>query len=162
VTAEGHARPKSLNVSVRKMALEDVSAVSRILEESPEAVMWSEDSLRESASVGLDGWVAELDGVVAGFLIGRRAADEFEILNLGVSRKVRRSGIASRLLESTMESARLAGTKCIHLEVRASNTPAIALYTLYGFAESGRRFRYYRDPVEDAILLSSDINGTRK
>ena len=40
------------------------------------------------------------------------------------------------------------------LEVRASNAPAIALYRKHGFQEAGRRKDYYRDPTEDALLLT--------
>jgi len=58
------------------------------------------------------------------------------------------------LLETALEFSRLAGSARAYLEVRASNGPALALYKRHGFGESGRRAQYYRDPVEDAVLLS--------
>jgi ribosomal-protein-alanine N-acetyltransferase len=45
----------------------------------------------------------------------------------------------------------------VTLEVRASNHPALALYRSLGFVETGRRPRYYVDPVEDAVLLSLEL-----
>jgi len=42
----------------------------------------------------------------------------------------------------------------VHLEVRASNEAARALYARLGFVETGRRPRYYAAPEEDAVLLS--------
>ena len=142
------------DVLVRKFATSDVPAVLAILQESPEAAAWSQESLLQLDSVAPTAWVAERNGVVAGFLIGRSAADEFEILNMAVSRPHRRQGIGSKLLESALEDSRKAGTARVYLEVRASNEPAIALYKRHGFTECGRRVRYYRDPVEDAVLLS--------
>jgi [ribosomal protein S18]-alanine N-acetyltransferase len=139
-------------VRVRPMSKSDIAGAHRILMESPEASMWSEEGLRESISRGM-ALVAELDGSVAGILVGRAAADEFEILNVAVARAWRRRGTATELIREAMERTRNAGTKQVHLEVRASNRAAIALYEGMGFRVCGRRPNYYRDPVEDAVLL---------
>jgi ribosomal-protein-alanine N-acetyltransferase len=45
------------------------------------------------------------------------------------------------------------GSDSITLEVRASNAPALALYRRFGFAPSGVRKDYYKDPTEDALVL---------
>jgi ribosomal-protein-alanine N-acetyltransferase len=139
-------------VTVRRMSVSDVSAAHSLLEESPEASIWSKESLLESASHGL-AWVAELDGIVAGILIGRIAADEFEILNLAVGKAARRQGVATRLVSTALEFARSAGAQQTYLEVRASNEGGIAFYTRMGFRVCGRRPNYYRNPAEDAVLL---------
>jgi ribosomal-protein-alanine N-acetyltransferase len=39
------------------------------------------------------------------------------------------------------------------LEVRVSNTSALALYQKFDFREAGRRRRYYPDNGEDALVL---------
>lgn len=140
-------------VAIRKLAASDVPAVLAILLESPEAAAWSQESLLQVASGDPAARVAEMNGIPIGFLIGRIAADEFEILNMAVSRGHRRSGIASKLLQSALKFSRTAGCVRVYLEVRASNKPAIALYARHGFAECGRRAKYYKDPVEDALLL---------
>jgi ribosomal-protein-alanine N-acetyltransferase len=146
-------------VKVRRMSESDVSAALLILEESPEAATWSSASLLESASRRL-AWAAELHGRVAGILIGRIAADEFEILNLAVKKECRRQGVATQLLLASLERARTDGARQAYLEVRASNEGGIALYSRMGFRASGRRVKYYSKPLEDAVLLVLHIIGT--
>ena len=141
-------------IAVRRMSASDASAAISILKESPEASIWSKESLLESVSQGI-AWAAELDGRVAGILIGRVAADEFEILNLAVGKACRRRGIATQLVRSALEHVRAAGARRTYLEVRASNAGGIAFYARMGFRECGRRPDYYRDPLEDAVLLVS-------
>ena len=139
-------------ITVRRMTASDVSAVLSILEESPEASIWSRESLIEWASKGM-AWVGELGGSVAGILVGRVAADEFEILNLAVGKAWRRRGVATQLVRAAIESARTAGARQAYLEVRASNEGGIALYERLGFRILGGRPKYYRNPAEDAVLL---------
>ncbi len=150
VSSNNTSDPNS--VSVRRMSGADAEAALSLLEESPEASMWAKESLVESITQGI-AWVADFDGHVVGFLIGRPAADEFEILNLAVGKKYRRCGIATKLIHIATETAHTAGVAQIFLEVRASNLPGIALYTRLAFRVCGRRKNYYRDPIDDAVLL---------
>jgi ribosomal-protein-alanine N-acetyltransferase len=152
MTASGSNTFDPNSVTIRRMTGADAPAALSLLEESPEASMWSRQSLEKSISKWI-AWVADLDGRVVGFLIGRPAADEFEILNLAVGKKFRRLGIATKLIHSATETAHVAGVAQIFLEVRASNLPGIALYTHLAFRVCGRRKNYYRDPIEDAVLL---------
>jgi ribosomal-protein-alanine N-acetyltransferase len=145
------------DIIVRRILPSDVPAMLGILGECPEAASWSADSLLQVASTGL-AWIAHQSEDACGFLIGQIAADEFEILNLAVALRHRRHGIASKLVEVALEFSRVAGISRAYLEVRASNTPAISLYRRHGFAECGRRPRYYRSPEEDAILLSVNLD----
>jgi [ribosomal protein S18]-alanine N-acetyltransferase len=155
MSAPGDALRKSSSVTVRRMGALDVPALSSILKESPAASSWSEDSLMESSQSGA-AWVAEQEGRVIGFLIGRAVADEFEILNLAVAQSHRRRGIATRLLETMAAWLRTIGTRRAYLEIRASNEAAMALYARHGFRPCGRRARYYQYPQEDAVVLSRD------
>jgi [ribosomal protein S18]-alanine N-acetyltransferase len=157
--SQGKKASDILAPTVRQMSASDVSGALSIIEESPEAAKWSEESLLESASGGI-AWVAELDGRVAGILIGRVAADEFEILNLAVGKAFRRRGVATHLLGAALESARTAGAREFYLEVRASNEGGIAFYKRMGFGICGRRPKYYRNPVEDAVQLVLHKKGT--
>jgi ribosomal-protein-alanine N-acetyltransferase len=43
------------------------------------------------------------------------------------------------------------------LEVRAGNVAAQSLYRRFGFEVVGRRRQYYRDPVEDALLMNATL-----
>lgn len=148
----GEKISSSSAVTVHRMSDADVSAALSILQESPEAAVWSRASLLESASSGI-ALAAELDGRVAGILIGRVVADEFEILNLAVGKASRRQGIATQLVRAAFQSARTAGARQTYLEVRESNEGGIAFYAHMGFRDCGRRANYYRDPVEGAVLL---------
>ena len=148
----GHA------VTIRRMTAADISAAHSLLKESPEASIWSRESLVESVSRG-EIWTAEMGGRLAGILIGQMAADEFEILNLAVGREFRRRGVATHLVRAALESAKAAGARQTYLEVRASNEGGIQLYTRLGFQKSGRRTNYYQNPVEDAALLVFHISA---
>jgi ribosomal protein S18 acetylase RimI-like enzyme len=102
-------------------------------------------------------WVAELNREAEGFLVGRLAAGEFEILIMAVSKAQRKKGIASRLLALALEWAQGAGGTRALLEVRASNEEAIRLYRRHGFAAWGRRKQYYRNPLEEALLFARTL-----
>ena len=62
-------------------------------------------------------------------------------------------GIGTRLLLVLVRRAVERGAEAITLEVRTTNEPAQALYRRFGFAPAGVRKGYYRDPVEDALVL---------
>src|SRR5271168_4639379 len=97
--ASGENLGGSSLVTVREMTPSDVPALSTILQESPAASNWSEDSLLDSARSGI-AWLAEENRHAIGFLIGRAVADEFEILNLAVAKSYRRRGVATLLLQT--------------------------------------------------------------
>jgi ribosomal-protein-alanine N-acetyltransferase len=77
-----------------------------------------------------------------GFSLFRTVADESELLLLAVSPAYQRRGIARRLLEEFIESARADGADRVHLEVRDGN-PAVEMYRAAGFETAGRRRHYY-------------------
>lgn len=95
-----------------------------------------------------------------GFLVGRALAGEAEILTLAVAPRARRHGIARGLVAAFLDRARGAGAATAFLEVAADNAAARALYAAAGFAETGRRPRYYRRPdgtAADALVLSLSL-----
>jgi ribosomal-protein-alanine N-acetyltransferase len=91
--------------------------------------------------------------VVAGFAIARCGVDEWEIENVVVDPGLRRQGIARLLIQEVLRQARDRDATDVFLEVRESNVAARGLYSKLGFAEQGRRPRYYHDPQEDAVLM---------
>lgn len=95
----------------------------------------------------------DIDGVVAGYAIALAVADEAEILNLAVHPKFRGKGTGGSLLDSAVAAAKLRGAEQIYLEVRESNDSARKLYAARGFDLITRRPKYYRHPVEDALVL---------
>ncbi len=80
--------------------------------------------------------------------------DEGHINNFAVHPDFRGQKLGSLLLEKIFELGRSAGVSFYYLEVRVSNEPAINLYKKYGFFEAGIRRKYYRNPVEDALLMT--------
>lgn len=96
-------------------------------------------------------------GQVAGYLVARQMADEGEILNVGVDPACRRHGVGKALVSAGLDRLRALGARQVFLEVRESNVAARALYNRFSFAEVSRRAKYYRRPVEDAILLRAAI-----
>lgn len=101
--------------------------------------------------------VARSAGQVVGYIIAWFVVDEGEIANLAVAPHARRAGVAALLLAGVVNEARASGVTRLYLEVRASNSAAQSLYTAHGFAPIARRARYYRKPVEDAIVLALQL-----
>ena len=93
------------------------------------------------------------DGSMVAYVLARLIAPEAEIYRVAVRADKRRRGIGYRLLDYAIKSERGHGLESVFLEVRESNIPARNLYLSYGFIEIGERKRYYRDPVENAIVM---------
>ncbi len=97
------------------------------------------------------------DQALMGYIVARFAADEAEVLNLAVAPARRGAGVGALLLSGVMTEARDRRAATVHLDVRESNAAARALYARFGFTEVGRRRAYYREPVEDALVLRCDL-----
>jgi [ribosomal protein S18]-alanine N-acetyltransferase len=147
-------------MDVRKFRTEDADALMAIVNESPEAAIWSRASyVRFAQEEGALALVSETDGEISGFLIGRRVADQAEVLNLAVVAKHRRKGEGTSLLAAALAEFGLGAVKNVYLEVRESNTGAVAFYEKHGFAKRGRRNEYYRNPDEAAITMEKKLTG---
>ncbi len=108
----------------------------------------------EEASMGEDGsTAARVSRKLVGYAIAQCVADESEILNLAVQREHRGQGIGGSLLDAALAEALSRGAAQVWLEVRESNRSARKLYQSRGFDEVSRRHGYYRNPVEDALVL---------
>ena len=87
-----------------------------------------------------------------GFAIWRLAADEAEILSLGVAPKDRGKGVAATLLKAVVDGARSAGARILFLDVAADNAAARRLYERAGFRPVGRRRGYYRNGANALVM----------
>jgi len=117
----------------------------------PEA--WSAEGFAASlAKESARALVAESDGALVGVALALRAGDEAEVLTVAVEPAQQGRGLGRRLVGALLAELRGDGVERVHLEVRASNAPARALYASLGFRESRRRLGYYRDG-EDALEL---------
>lgn len=139
---------------------EDVAAIAAI-ERRVFSDPWSERAFRDVLAHPAmyfacvrertaDGYTSEC---VRGYVVAWFAGGQGEIANLAVDESARGRGLGSALLDAALDEARGHGTEEVFLEVRSSNVRARELYASRGFAEVGRRRRYYRRPVEDAIIL---------
>ncbi|NOT07824.1 MAG: ribosomal protein S18-alanine N-acetyltransferase [Gemmatimonadales bacterium] len=102
--------------------------------------------------------VAENGESVAGYIMARISGEEGEILNLAVMPGHRRRGVARALLEAGLSAITLAGVREAYLEVRESNRAAVNLYQAFGFGPVGLRPNYYRNPLEDALVLRAALS----
>ncbi|MES2522321.1 MAG: ribosomal protein S18-alanine N-acetyltransferase [Gemmatimonadota bacterium] len=91
-----------------------------------------------------------------GYCVLLAAADEGEIANIAVVPSLRGQGVGARLLDHALQSAQHVGIRSVYLEVRTSNHAARDLYASRGFVAVGRRQAYYRNPLEDALVLRRD------
>lgn len=116
---------------------------------------WSESSLRRSLQDHA-GFVLEVEGRPAAFAFVQRILDEAHLLDLVSDPGRRGQGLGRRLLSGLIDEVLVAGVSIWFLEVRISNTAAIALYRALGFNEMGLRRNYYDGPDgrEDALLMA--------
>lgn len=138
---------------VRVMEPADIATVLAIQNESPEAARWTAPDYQQACTRMWYGTVAEGQGSVAGFLVGRTSANELEIMNMAVRHSGRRRGVGSLLLADALGFGHRSGAKAAFLEVRESNAAAAGFYERHGFSVKGRRVRYYSDPIEDGLIL---------
>lgn len=96
-------------------------------------------------------------GAVAAYIFFRRIADEVHIFRIAVAPAWRRRGMGARLVDACLRAAGRAGARAALLEVRPSNTAAVALYRSYGFRAVATRPGYYPDGREDALILQKEL-----
>lgn len=118
---------------------------------------WSEKSVASELENDLACWlVAVEEDRVAGYVGSQTVMDETDMMNIAVHPDFRRKGIAEELVNALVHRLRNRGSRCLTLEVRASNEPACKLYKKLGFSQIGRRPNYYRNPREDALILRKE------
>lgn len=121
---------------------------------------WSESSLAVLCRENGVGFAAvEEDGTVSAYVGMTYAAGEGSITNVATHPEYRRSGRASAVLDVLLDFAAVHCPEGVYLEVRPSNTAALALYARHGFSAVGRRKNFYRAPVEDALILHAAVRG---
>ena len=94
--------------------------------------------------------------VIKGFVIAQLAADESEILSLGVAPDWQRAGLGMRLVQGLARASKRGEARRVFLEVAEDNVAARGLYGKLGFGEVGRRKAYYQREggAVDALILA--------
>jgi len=104
-------------------------------------------------------WVARSEGGDAiAYLATWHVTDELSVMNIATRPDRRRQGIARAMMSAAMQYARDHGVARVFLEVRRSNSGAIALYRSVGFFAVGLRARYYGDG-EDAVEMALHMDS---
>lgn len=138
--------------------LDDLARLEKICFSRP----WSRKMLAEELENQCAAFLVAEDALThavvgyAGLLV---VADEGYITNVAVFPEYRRQGIAAQIIQVFDNFARGNHLAFLTLEVRPSNTAAIALYQRFGFVEVGRRKNYYDLPKEDALILTKTYDG---
>lgn len=129
-----------------------VTAVYEILSDVYPVSPWSEKQiLSDMQQDNVDYFFVKKDEKIVGFLAISQLAGELEITNIAIKKDYQGHGLGSQLL-ADLDHVDFP----IFLEVRASNTPAQALYKKCGFGIIGKRKQYYHEPVEDAIIMKRE------
>lgn len=158
-------RPRDQNdpwVSLRPWREDDIERVAEI-----ESLCFPDPWARELFQAEFDNQrsrclVADRrpDGTILGFVLYWMVIDEVHLLILAVDPPHRRQHLATDLVAALERYASAEGAVLIDLEVRPSNRAARALYRELGFAEVGRRPRYYNND-EDAIIMHRSLRADR-
>jgi [ribosomal protein S18]-alanine N-acetyltransferase len=150
--AGGSAAPPE-GVVLRPATAQDLDTVVMIERVSFSDPPWSRRSFASLLDDPRVRFTVACMPAVVGYVVMWLVADEAELANLAVAPDRRRQGIGQLLLDSAMAEALARGATSLYLEVRESNVAARALYGGRGFRPVGRRAAYYRNPLEDALLL---------
>lgn len=149
-------------MNLRTADASDLDAIMALERASFPTDAWSEAMMREELS-SRHGWyvVAEEAGRLAGYagLRAPKGAREADIQTITIAEAFRGRGRGRMLLTAMLEEAARRGVREVFLEVRADNPVAQALYASEGFAEVGRRPRYYQPDDVDAIVMALDLPG---
>ena len=144
---------------MRSMTPADVDAVLGI-EQAVQAYPWTRGNFIDALKHGYICRVDENLGEIRCYAIMMQAADEAELLNIGVAAAWQRKGLGRMTLNEMLQTARAMNMKRVFLEVRPSNVTAIALYRRTGFDLIGVRRGYYQgvNGSEDALVMACDLN----
>ena len=142
---------------IREWKYEDILRISEMEKECFPKEPWSYKMLASSfGEESFHGVIAEEDGEIVGYGGITVAVDSADIANLAVVEYYRNSGIGTKVLSELVNLAKDRGAQKVFLEVRVSNSVAMALYLKCGFKGIYARTRYYSDG-EDCLVMVKDL-----
>ena len=101
------------------------------------------------------------DSFIIGYSVTWEIADETHIISIGVRRRYLRRGIGEKIISKIISNSINKSSQSITLEVRPSNNAAIKLYEKFDFKVVGKRHRYYSDNLEDALIMTLNIQNKK-
>ena len=140
---------------IEKLMLSDLDDLMEIESTAYGEHHWSRDSFASELNNKVAKYYAakNTEGKLIAYLGVWHIVDEAHITTIAVKPDYRRKHIGEALLVSILDNCYNENIKYLTLEVRASNDPAICLYTKYGFSSLGTRKGYYQDNNEDALIM---------
>jgi len=173
--AKADSRVNQRMIVVRQIREEDASALREVLDAvcrerrylaTLEAPPMERFQKFVSSNVKSDypQFIAETEGKIVGWCDAIPGEASYGIahigrLGMGVLKDYRGKNIGRRLVEATVEKARLLGLEKIELSVYLSNEPAIALYRSLGFEDEGikKRGRLVDGIYDDVLLMALEL-----
>ena len=129
------------------------------LEASCFSVPWSAQQLCQSLKISGAHAIALFKGdSVIGYAMQVLVADTSELLRIAVDPIHTRKGYGRALTIQIVDHARTSGCKHIFLEVRSTNSAALALYASLGFEQISLRKGYYNSPADDAVIMRLQLD----
>ena len=144
----------SKSVLIKEMKESDLEEVLEI-EKKSFADPWSRRLFKETLSFphSVNFVLREGTGALLGYVNFYLIGEEAHMLNLAIHPDFRKKGLATHLLNYTLDFLKRRKAANFFLEVREGNRDAIALYRKFGFQMIGRRKRYYAETNEDALVM---------
>lgn len=106
--------------------------------------------------------ILEVDGTCIGYLDFWITFESATLAKVAVLPQFQKLGYAKKLIEHMITVCEREMCENITLEVRVSNTAAIALYETFGFIKINIKIQYYNDNGEDAIYMMKPLGGNWK
>lgn len=145
-----------MNFEIVKMRAEHIPEIAR-LEAECFSQPWSENALSEELKNENSHFLAAVSDRVLGYIGVQEICGEAYITNVAVFGEYRKEGIGRKLLNEACSGAKERGCEFITLEVRESNSAAIALYESEGFEKAGVRKNFYSSPTENGIIYTKNF-----
>ncbi len=141
------------------MQISDVPCAAKIEKENF-SINWSEETFKSTLSNGHSYMiVAKMQDDIVGYAGMYSVAGEGYVYNVAVQKEFRCKGIGTALVKNMISYSKETKLKFLSLEVRKSNKSAIGLYEKLGFKVVGVRKSFYEKPIEDAIIMTNNINN---
>ena len=149
-------------MTLRAATLDDLEAIMALERASFPTDAWSTAMMREELA-SPHGWYVVVDegGRLTGYagLRAVRGARDADVQTITIAEAARGRGRGRMLLTALLDEAARRDVHDVFLEVRADNPVAQGLYLSEGFAEVGRRPRYYQPDDVDAIVMRLDLRA---
>lgn len=152
-------------MTIREMTLDDLDQVC-LIDQLSFSLPWPRKSFHYEVADNRFStcWVVETgtqtedEKRIVGMAVVWLIVNEAHIATIAVHPEYRALGIGKKLLAVILEDCRRQGMASATLEVRASNRIAQAMYQNFGFEVKGVRPKYYKDNLEDALIMTADLS----